>query len=120
MWVLYTEKRAGRVGTEQQKSQSVSCPLLSPELCSFTVPTYARELLQLQTVFYTFFPERGVKHQGAPMHTLHRPKNFEIKDFWKSSAEKTWQNTMWDFPHTCEGYLSCHLGCQSFVLPGGR
>lgn len=41
-----------------------------------------------------FFPERGVKHQGVPMHTLHRPKNFERKDFWKSSAEKTWQHTM--------------------------
>lgn len=65
-----------------------SCPLLSPELCAFTVTTHARELLQFH--FSTlFFPGRGVKHQGVPMHTLHRPKNFERKDFWKSSAEKT-------------------------------
>lgn len=79
---------------QNSRRGSVTCPLLSPELCGFPVPTHARELLQLQTVFHTFFPEKGVKHQGVPMHTLHRPKNFEIRDFWKSSAEKTWQNTM--------------------------
>lgn len=115
MWVFSAEERAGRVGTEWQKSYlsfSVTWAvwLYCPHTC--------QRIIAVSASFYTFFPERGVKHQGLPMHTPHRPKSFERKDFWPSSAEKGWQNTTWDFPHTRECHLSCHSCCQSFVLLG--
>lgn len=105
MWVFFCWRKSSEWG-QNTKSHSVICALLYPHMpenyCSF----------------YTFSPGSGVKHQGAPMHTLHKPKNFERKDFWKSSAQKGWQNTMWDFPHTCEGYTVCCLkeGVKKLIL----
>lgn len=81
-------------GQNSRKEQSATYPLLSLELCGFTVPTHATELLQFQLSTHFFPGSGGVKHQGVPIPTLHKPRNFKRKDFWKSSAEKGWQNTM--------------------------
>lgn len=74
MWVLSAEERAGRVGAEEQKSQSVTCPLLSPELCGLTVPTRAREPLQLQLSSHFFLEGGGKAPRRSPAHSSQAQK----------------------------------------------